>query len=215
MTQGVIFYHQIDQFPLFKNLDHQMLTKWFSKRDKMKHLTLTIVTVLLLLSVANSQEIKIAGDKISFAIPDDFTKLAKEELDLKYPSKHAPNIAYANKTRSVSITYNLKTTTIPPEALVESELPNAQNYFAQNYTRVIPGIRWIDNKIITIYGKKWIYFELLSNAIDTDIRNIMLITFYDKKLLMFNFNSTVEDFEKYKTDLTKSIDSIKILENHM
>jgi hypothetical protein len=61
-----------------------------------------------------------------------------------------------------------------------------------------------------INGKQWIYFELISAAVDTDIHNIILMTSLNGKPLMFNFNSTKEEFPKVIKDLQASIDSIKV-----
>jgi len=54
---------------------------------------------------------------------------------------------------------------------------------------------------------------MTTNAVDTDIYNIMLFTCYKGKMLIFNFNSTREEFKKYEKDLRKSIRTIKIKES--
>lgn len=172
--------------------------------------TISIVMLICIGITSQAKEVSLEGGKISFEIPDNFTQLTQTELDLKYPSKQAPRYAVGNESRSVSIAYELKDSGIPPEKMIDSELPNAQQFFTQTFNRMIPGIKWHENKIIELAGKKWIFLELTSNGLDTDIHNIMLISFYEKKLLMFNFNATKESFEKNKADLLKAKASIKI-----
>ena len=45
---------------------------------------------------------------------------------------------------------------MPPEKLIDSELPNAQKGMAQIFDRMVPGIKWVRNEIIDVNGKKWI-----------------------------------------------------------
>ena len=52
--------------------------------------------------------------------------------------------------------------------------------------------------------------EMTSNAVDTDIYNIMLLTGVEEKMLVFNFNSTKKDFPKYEAALRKSLNSVKL-----
>ena len=51
---------------------------------------------------------------------------------------------------------------------------------------------------------------MTSNAIDTDIYNILLCTPYEGKLVLFNFNSTKEDFPKYEESLRKSLGTVSV-----
>jgi hypothetical protein len=59
-------------------------------------------------------------------------------------------------------------------------------------------------------GREWIYFEMTSNAVDTDIYNMMLVTAYKNEMLAFNFNSTVDEIETYRKSFHSSIESISI-----
>lgn len=101
--------------------------------------------------------------------------------------------------------YDLKPHEIPQEAL-----PEVQKSFTQLFKRIIPDIAWKKNEIIEHSGQKWLMMEMTSNAIDTDIYNIMLMTGFEGKMLIFNFNSTKEDFPKYEAELRASLNSIKL-----
>lgn len=162
--------------------------------------------MLMLLSfLCVAQDISIPGTGISFNAPNKFDKLPQEIIDVKWPKKNAPKWAIGNKTASTTIAYDLK-----PHDISNAPLNKLKESFVSLFNRMIPGISWKQTKIVTISGKKWLHLEMTSNAIDTDIYNIMLVTSYGKQMLTFNFNSTKSDFKNYETALRKSIGSIEI-----
>ena len=55
-----------------------------------------------------------------------------------------------------------------------------------------------------------VYFLLRSSKWTREAGNIMLLTGYRDQMLVFNFNSTKEDFPKYEEQLRKSMNSISI-----
>ncbi len=51
---------------------------------------------------------------------------------------------------------------------------------------------------------------MMSRAVDTDIHNIMLVTPFRGGMLMFNFNSTREEFPRMEGALRRSLESISL-----
>lgn len=82
----------------------------------------------------------------------------------------------------------------------------------QTLPRMVPGLTWLAREIVEINRTRWVHFELTSHAIDTDIHNHMYMTSFDGKLLGFNFNSTIAQYEKYKDALARSRNSIRIMQ---
>ena len=80
----------------------------------------------------------------------------------------------------------------------------------QARTTSIPGLVWKERKLIGMGGQRWVFLEMTSTAVDTDIHNIMVITPHAGKLLMFNFNSTREEFADVEASLRRSIESITL-----
>ncbi len=171
----------------------------------MKYIYLTLIIFLLIPYSAFSEAVKVEGTGITFTPPKEFKPLPKNIMDLKWPSKRAPKFAVGNKNASTTIAYDIK-----PHMLPQNKLAEAKEAFAKTFSKIIPGIKWIENKIIQKSGQKWIFFEMTSTAVDTDIHNIMLVTGYKGKMLLFNFNSTKQDFPIYEKRLRKSIDSIAL-----
>lgn len=58
-------------------------------------------------------------------------------------------------------------------------------------------------------GEGGIMSEMTSNAVDTDIHNLLLVTILEDRLLMFNFNSVKYEFPQYEAALRESIESIR------
>ncbi len=168
--------------------------------------TLATFVASMALSYASwAERLTLPETTVSFEAPTGFTALSDDEIKAKYPSNRAPRFVRGNASRGTTIAYEIR-----PNAIPDSALENAMGAFEQVFTRIIPGIVWKRREIVQRAGQRWIELEATSNAIDTDIHNLMLITPYDGKLLTFNFNSTKEQFPKFERELRTSIDSIRL-----
>lgn len=165
----------------------------------------TITALLVLASTLLAEPIKVADTEVTFDPPEDFKPLSKELIAIKWPTNRAPAYAIGTPTGSTTVAYDLKPHNIPQEAL-----PEVQQSFTQLFERIIPGIAWKKNEIIEHSGQRWLMMEMTSHAVDTDIYNIMMLTGFEGKMLIFNFNSTKEDFPKYEEALRKSLKSVKL-----
>jgi len=166
---------------------------------------LLIAALFALSPTLFAEPIKVADTEVTFEAPEDFKPLSKEIIATKWPTNRAPAYAVGTPSGSTTVAYDLKPTNIPQEAL-----PEVQKSFTKLFERIIPGIAWKKNEIIEHSGQKWLLMELTSSAIDTDIYNILLMTGFEGKMLVFNFNSTKADFPKYEAALRKSLKSVKL-----
>lgn len=166
---------------------------------------LTCLFVVFFAATSYGEPIKVADTEVTFIPPQGFKKVPQKIVDIKWPSNRAPRFVIGNERASTTIAYDLKPNNIPQNKLVE-----AQKAFINLFERIIPGIQWKKKEIVEISGQRWIFLEMTSKAIDTDIHNIMLVTGYQGKMLLFNFNSTREEFPKYEKQLRESIKTIKL-----
>lgn len=164
---------------------------------------LFVSIILLSSSLLFAETITIEGTSVTFESPIEFEPLSKEIIAYKWPSNRAPNYAVGNETASTTIAYDYKTD------VSGATLSDLKEQFTNSFDRMIPGIEWLENEMITLDGEEWIMFEMTSNAIDADIHNLLLVTILDNKLLMFNFNSVKSEFKKYEKVLRESIASIR------
>jgi hypothetical protein len=149
--------------------------------------------------------ISLDNDRITFEAPEGFKPLPEEIIKIKYPSSNAPKYVIGNESTGTTIAYDVK-----PNDISQVKIDELRAGFTEMFPKRIPGLKWKENKIIELSGRKWVYLELTSTAVDTDIYNIMLVTGYKDQTLFFNFNSTKEEFKKYERALRESINSIKI-----
>ena len=174
-------------------------------RSKSMKIHLLITALIALSPKLFADPIKVADTEITFEAPEGFKPLSKEIISTKWPTNQAPSFAVGTPSGSTTVAYDLKAHNVPQEAL-----PEVQKSLTQFLERMIPGIDWKKNQIIDHSGQKWLLMEMTSNAVDTNIYNIMLITGFEGKMLAFNFNSTKEDFPKYEAELRKSLKSINL-----
>jgi hypothetical protein len=127
------------------------------------------------------------------------------QLGVKFPRTNPPKYVIGNARRGTSIAYDLK-----PTPIKEAELEKGLATFETLMARVVPNLVWKRKEIIEQAGQRWIYLEMTSSAIDTDIYNIMLVTPFDGKMLVFNFNSTKEEFVNQEAALCASVASIRL-----
>jgi hypothetical protein len=154
---------------------------------------------------ASPATITIPGSGVSFEAPAEFTPLSKEEIALKWIRTTAPAFAVGNARRTTTIAYDIRNHFVP-----DDELEIGLKVFERLFDKLVPGIVWKKKEIAIIQGRRWIYLEMTSNAIDTDIHNIILCSPYDGRLVMFNFNSTPEDFPQVEAGLRRAINTLSI-----
>lgn len=167
--------------------------------------TLISLFLMLPLGLIYAEKISLDNGNITFEPPKGFKPLTNKIIKIKYPLSRRPKYVVGNKSASTTIAYDIKPNNIP-----QGKINEVRSSLTKMFPRLVPNLQWKANKIITLSGRQWIYFELTSTAIDTDIYNIMILTAYKNKMLIFNFNSTKEEFKKYEKFLRKSIKSIKI-----
>jgi hypothetical protein len=170
----------------------------------MKQLLL-LLCALRLASLCRAEVFSLPDSGVSFDAPMRFTRLSSQEISKKFPSDRSPAFVVGNDDRTTTIAYDLKANSIAPDKLDET-----LTSLASAFKQIVPNLKWIARKIIKLQGQRWIYLEMTSVAEGNDIHNVMLLTPYNGKMLMFNFNSTREEFPAMETELRKSIASITL-----
>lgn len=153
-----------------------------------------------------TQKVYLAERRVSFVPPPGFTAMTPEEIAFKFPSgANQPQYVYANKRRTVSVAITFSQAQISPE-----QLPELKNFLPKFLELAVPDIKWITQDFTVINKVRWIQLEFISSAIDTNIHNDAYFTSFDGKMLGFNFNSTVEEYDAVNAELIKSRNSITI-----
>lgn len=165
----------------------------------------TLFFAAILTAYAQADIVEIEGTGVTFEAPDGFEPLSQEYIDLKWPNKNAPRFVIGNERATTTIAYDVK-----PQDLTGTDLDELRATLEQSLGRLIPGIQWKENAVIEQGGANWVYLEMTSSAIDTDIYNIMMLGGIGQKMVIFNFNSTREDFPQYEKALRESLKSVRL-----
>jgi len=156
-------------------------------------------------SLVEAKSFSLSQDAVSFDAPAGFVTMSPELTQIKYPKGNAPKHALTNESTESSIVYALRDKNLP-----QDEIEATAKGFEEAYRRVVGGFKLISNKIVHISGQKWFQLEFLSNTIDSQVNNIFLVTGYKHKMVVFNFNATIKEFQNYEKDFRASIQSIKL-----
>lgn len=156
-------------------------------------------------AAAESERIYLAERQISFVLPDGFTAMSSDEINLKFPGSMPPQFAYGNERRNVSIGVSLSDIDLAPE-----QLPEVRQFLESFLEESVPGFDWVARDYENIGGNRWIKLEFISQALDTQVHNDLYITSFKGKLLGFNFNSVLDMEKVLRPQLNASRSSISL-----
>lgn len=170
-----------------------------------------IAFVLLAVSVGaqeTAERVQLKDGRISFVPPAGFKPMSKEDIAFKFGrngAAYAPAFVYSNERQNVSVAV-----TFGGSGFRAEQLDELKKFLEAHLERSIPGVVWMEREIVERDGRRWIHLYLKAQAVDTDIVNDIYGTLFDGQLLMFNFNSTVAQYEKHRESLRKSAETITV-----
>lgn len=124
--------------------------------------------------------------RLEILVPADFAQLDQSTIAVKYPTAARPKTVLANASTSVSIAINHTDNLVAPRQLTQlrQQLEMAIRQSQPNATWSLSGMQ-------SRHGRDWIQLEFQSEAVDTQIENIMVATSVDGRMLAISFNCTV------------------------
>jgi hypothetical protein len=180
------------------------------RRMTMRTATLYLILSLALcgasLAQAEPERVFLYERRVSFVPPETFKQPSEDVIRRKFANATTPATVYANEraTTSVAVSYH------PSQTLSPEQLPQFKSVMADFLDKQQPGLEWLNNELVEINGVTWVHFEFLSAAKDAKIHNDMLFTSVDRRMLLFNFNSTKNEYPKYEKALEASKASIRV-----
>lgn len=126
--------------------------------------------------------------RISLLVPQEFKVMDAEVLQAKYPGAQRPSLVFTNAAGSVNIAFSH---TLNPMSV--AQLPGAIPQLEVSFRQLVPEVDWIRSDTLTIDGVKWFAFEFRSQAVDMTIRNLLVGTSLDNRLLLITLNAPVAD----------------------
>lgn len=151
------------------------------------------------------EEKSVLGSRVSLLIPKTFTLMSEEMLRAKYPSERRPTLVYTNERGSVNIALNYTKNRMPA-----NELAPFHKSMEGSFKKLYPSAEWFRSEVRKINGREFFVMELRTPAVDTEIRNIMLGTSLDDRLLLISFNVTKELEKEWLPTADRIIGSVKV-----
>ena len=153
------------------------------------------------------EKVSLFDGRVSFSPPANFVKMTDELIAKKYPEVKVPQVAFATAETTVSVVIGFaEERNLRPE-----QLPQFKEAFISYLEQAVSGIRWQTKELVEINGRRWIHLEYISKRSgDSEVHNDAYMTSLENRLLFFNFNSVVREYEKSKEVLERSKESIVV-----
>lgn len=164
--------------------------------------------ILLTSSFAQADELltrTALNGKVTFTTPKSFGPMPKEIIEIKYPNSRRPTEVLSDSTGGISLAFNHTKNRMLPKQ-IKMARPSMSKMFHNQY----PSAKWIRDESITIKGRSFMVFELITPAMDTQIHNIMYGTSVDNRLLLVAFNTTLEQSKQWLPIGKEIMESISI-----
>jgi hypothetical protein len=167
-------------------------------------LTLVACSSLHAEELALAQQSVLDG-RVSLLIPATFKPMSEEMLRTKYPSERRPTLVFTNERGTVNIALNHAKGHMPANQLAAFHAS-----MEGSFKKLYPSAEWFRSEVRKINGRDFFVMELRTPAIDTEIRNIMLGTSLEDRLLLISFNVTTELEGEWLPTANRIIESVRV-----
>jgi hypothetical protein len=123
--------------------------------------------------------------RVTLLIPRGFEPMSAELLVRKYPSANRPNLVYSNAATTINVALEHTVHRIQP-----AQLAAAHQSIRTTFSSAYPSAEWFRSEVRAINGRQFFLLDVRTPAVDTIVRNIIVGTSLDDRLLMVSFNVT-------------------------
>jgi hypothetical protein len=153
----------------------------------------------------NLRALTVLDGKLSLLASGPFTIMGDEILRIKYPNERRPTLVYSNESGTINIAINHTQDRIPQNRL-EAFHQQIDGAFRNRY----PSATWFNSGIIEINNRNWLNLDLPTPAIDTEIRNMIVGTSLDGRILLVTVNVTRELEKEWLNPAVAIVQSLRI-----
>jgi hypothetical protein len=150
------------------------------------------------------EQVSVLSGKVDLYIPNSFSIMSDEMLKTKYPSKMRPPLVFTNESASINVTIQCT-----ENKVMNSLMEPYMEKMKESLNELLPTAEWYDSYIQEIDNKNVGFLELKTQAIDTDIYNLMCGVELDGKFSIISFNCTIEQMEDWKPIAKNIMDSMR------
>jgi len=157
---------------------------------------------------SNNGRVLLGDGRISFVPPTNLKQLTKEQIAAsKFSKGKPPDYVFANDSQSATVGVVLNFIPLKPDEL--------EDYVYANHrllSMAIEDVEFLAEEIVTINGRQWVHFEVLSKVPDIALHNHQYTTSFNGGALVIGFNSTPQEYPQFKDAFLKSAQSIEVKE---
>ncbi|MBT8486112.1 MAG: hypothetical protein HKO59_12645, partial [Phycisphaerales bacterium] len=121
--------------------------------------------------------------RLRLLVPAEFHPMSPELIRIKYPSARRPQEVLSNDDGTVTIAVSHTPTRVTP-----TQLPSLFRMMSSQLEQANPRARWFQSETGTINGRSFFLLDFRTPAADTNIRNVMLGTSFQGRLVLVSFN---------------------------
>jgi hypothetical protein len=147
----------------------------------------------------------ILDGKAFIAVPAAFSLMSDEMRKLKYPNENRPAVVYTDERGAVNVAVNLTALSVSPD-----QLEATHETVVTNFRNLYPSAAWYESRLFEREGQRFFVIDLMTPAIDTEVRNMMLGTSCGGRLLVVSFNVMRELAPAWIETGHKILSSLKI-----
>ncbi len=187
------------------HLDEQFL-ELKQQQQKLERMKITNGEVELQGKKLKFVDVTFFEEKMQMRIPESFTDMPLEIARIKYPAEQRPKIIKMNEDGSINITLGLY-----PEMLKKEAVQECIDTLQTVIERMNPANRFFEKQVLVEEQLTVGYFDYKSNALDSDLYNIMFVTPIAGKTMLGTFNCKMSDKDDWSILARQMIMSIKDL----
>lgn len=149
------------------------------------------------------------NNQIRLQLPQEFTTMASEQAELKYPSPCRPNLILTDASTTVNFAFNHTLTPLKPAHIEEYK-----QTMMQAIVKMQSSAQFLEDGIKEINGLPVGFFEFISPALDGDIYNLAGFTPLKGRALLINFNCFETDMPIWRSIAFGILDSLELIDSH-
>ena len=173
---------------------------------------LTFIPFLLILGTlpAAAQELasrSFLDGRLTMLIPVGFEPMSEEMLSFKYPSERRPTLVFTDPSGAVNVALNHTRNSVR-----DDQVPELHQAMDQMFRRLYPSAEWYRSETGQRDGMRYFTLDLITPAIDTEIRNMIFAVSLEGRMLLISFNCVRELEAQWAPLGQQIIDSIMVTE---
>lgn len=203
------------------NIDEEIIrmTKKEESKDKLKLQKIESFERKLMDGVASREviikgrsikfkEIFVIDGKVSVLMPETFDLMEEEYVQMKYPANKGFDAVYSDDSTTINCTFLCNQTPVD-----DNELKELKDELVKIFREMHPKAEFYEEGVEVFTNKKVGFYDLLFDAPDGKIYNLIIVMELEGRLFMSNFNCTIDNVKYWKPILKGMMKSIKVVEN--